>query len=80
MFWRSTRQTHSVPAMPHLSGDDLQTAIAQLDQAIYNHDQWYKNVQRVLIARLPPIRATWNPTRTNVVASANGSPAPAPRH
>jgi diguanylate cyclase len=40
--------------MLHLSGHDLQLAIAQLDQAIYNHDQWYKNVQRVLIARLPP--------------------------
>jgi diguanylate cyclase len=29
-------------------------AIAQLDQAIYNHEQWYKNLQRTLIARLPP--------------------------
>ncbi len=28
--------------------------IAQLDQAIYNHEQWYKGLLRTLIARLPP--------------------------
>ncbi len=32
----------------------LQVTIAQLDQAIYNHEQWYKNVTRVLILRIPP--------------------------
>jgi diguanylate cyclase (GGDEF)-like protein len=37
-----------------LSGQQLQTAVAHLDQAIYNHEQWYKSLQRVLIARLPP--------------------------
>lgn len=33
---------------------ELPTAIAQLDQATYNHDQWYKGLIRVLVARLPP--------------------------
>ena len=37
-----------------LSGRELQSAIAQLDQAIYNHEQWYKSLIRVLVARLPP--------------------------
>jgi diguanylate cyclase (GGDEF)-like protein len=32
----------------------LQGALAQLDQAIYNHEQWYRNLVRVLVARLPP--------------------------
>jgi diguanylate cyclase len=36
-----------------ISGPELQSAIAQLDQAIYNHDQWHRNVMRVLVARLP---------------------------
>lgn len=40
--------------MASSSGQALQAGIAQLDQAIYNHDQWYKNVVRVLVARLPP--------------------------
>src|ERR1035437_267358 len=61
----ATRQRrHSIRtvlAMEHLSGDELQAAIAQLDQAIYNHEQWYKNVQRVLIARLPPDAADLEP-------------------
>ena len=48
-------------SVPHLSGDQLQAAAAQLDQAIYNHDQWYRNVQRVLIARLPPDAADLAP-------------------
>ncbi len=38
----------------HLSSQQLQASVALLDQAIYNHEQWYKNVVRVLIARLPP--------------------------
>jgi len=41
-------------SMAALSGQDLQSAVAQLDQAIYNHDQWYKNLVRVLVSRLPP--------------------------
>ncbi len=47
--------------MLQLSAQDLRTATAQLDQAIYNHDQWYKNVQRALIARLPPDAADLDP-------------------
>lgn len=39
--------------MWQLSLQQLQTAIAHLDQAIYNHEQWYKNLQRTLIARVP---------------------------
>ena len=37
-----------------LPGHELQNATAQLEQAIYNHEQWYKNLVRVLVARLPP--------------------------
>ena len=40
--------------MRHLSDQQLQTAIVQLDQAIYNHDQWHRSLRRVLVARLPP--------------------------
>jgi diguanylate cyclase (GGDEF)-like protein len=40
--------------MSYFNMQQLQTAIAQLEQAIYNHEQWYKNLLRVLIARLPP--------------------------
>ena len=40
--------------MADLPLSQLQAAIAQLDQAAYNHDQWYKNLLRVLVARLPP--------------------------
>lgn len=31
----------------------LQSTIAELDQAIYNHEQWYKSLLRVLISRVP---------------------------
>lgn len=47
--------------MLQLSGQQLQAAIAQLDQAIYNHEQWHKNLVRVLIARLPPDTADMAP-------------------
>ena len=40
--------------MAPLVGRELQVAIAQLDQAIYNHEQWFKNLVRVLVTRLPP--------------------------
>jgi diguanylate cyclase (GGDEF)-like protein len=40
--------------MLQLSGEQLQAATAHLDQAVYNHEQWHKGLQRVLIARLPP--------------------------
>jgi diguanylate cyclase (GGDEF)-like protein len=38
----------------YYSPQQLQKMIAQLDQAIYNHEQWYKGLLRTLIARLPP--------------------------
>ena len=40
--------------MRDLPDPQLQLAIAQLDQAIYNHEQWHRNMLRVLVARLPP--------------------------
>lgn len=36
-----------------ISQDELQTALVQLDQAIYNHNQWYESIIRTLICRLP---------------------------
>jgi diguanylate cyclase (GGDEF)-like protein len=44
-----------------MSGRDLQAAVAQLDQAFYNHDQWHKNLVRVLVSRLPPDAADLQP-------------------
>lgn len=40
--------------MAHFTNHQLQFVIAQLDQALYNHDQWYKRLLRVLISHLPP--------------------------
>ena len=40
---------------------DLQTALAQLDQALSDHKQWYKNLVRVLVVRLPPDEADLKP-------------------
>ena len=40
--------------MLNLSQQQLGDAVAQLDQAIYNHDQWYKSLVRTLLARLTP--------------------------
>lgn len=40
--------------MVNHSPQQLQKIIAQLDQAIYNHELWYKGLLRTLIARLPP--------------------------
>src|SRR5574337_784505 len=40
--------------MPYFSIQQLQMAIAEIEQAIYNHEQWYRNLLRALIARLPP--------------------------
>lgn len=31
----------------------LHMMLSQLDQALYNHEQWYRNLSRALIARLP---------------------------
>lgn len=39
--------------MFNASPEELQAALQQLEQAIYNHDQWYKELNRALICRLP---------------------------
>lgn len=36
-----------------MSHDELRQIIAQLDQAIYNHQQWYNALIRTLVCRLP---------------------------
>lgn len=33
--------------------NELQQAMTQLDQALYNHQQWYNNIIRTLVCRLP---------------------------
>lgn len=40
--------------MPRHSPQQLLQIVAQLDQALENHEQWHKQVVRTLIARLPP--------------------------
>ncbi len=40
--------------MTLLSNDELHQVTKQLDQAIYNHEQWCKNLYRTLICRLMP--------------------------
>ena len=44
-----------------VSSQELQVAVAQLDQAIYNHEQWHKNLVRVLVLRLPADAADLEP-------------------
>ncbi|MFA5352893.1 MAG: diguanylate cyclase [Thermodesulfovibrionales bacterium] len=39
--------------MFNVSTEELQTVLLQLDQAIYNHEQWYKDIMRTLVCRLP---------------------------
>lgn len=40
--------------MTFFTNQQLQSVISQLDQALYNHEQWYKNLLRALIAHVPP--------------------------
>ncbi len=40
--------------MLQISEEQIHAAIARLDQALYHHDQWYKNLLRSLVAHLPP--------------------------
>ncbi len=47
--------------MLRISNQELQAAIAQLDQAIYNHEQWHKGLLRVLIGGLPADSADLSP-------------------
>jgi diguanylate cyclase (GGDEF)-like protein len=37
-----------------VSRDDIQACIAQLEQAMYNHSQWYNNLIRTLACRITP--------------------------
>jgi diguanylate cyclase (GGDEF)-like protein len=39
-----------------LNREELQDVIFQLEQALYNHQQWYNSLIRSLICRLPPDR------------------------
>ncbi len=39
--------------MFNASPEELQAALQQLEQAIYNHEQWHKELNRTLICRLP---------------------------
>jgi diguanylate cyclase (GGDEF)-like protein len=48
-------------SMPQMPGRELAAAIGQLDQAIRAHEQWYKNLVRMLVARLPPEDADQRP-------------------
>ena len=50
-----------VPSTSPEEDRDLQTALAQLDQALSDHKQWYKNLVRVLVVRLPPDEADLKP-------------------
>lgn len=47
--------------MGSITNKQLQDVIAQLDQAISSHDQWYKNLQRVLITHAPPEESDLKP-------------------
>ena len=49
------------PVAHPISSQELQTAVAQLDQAIYNHEQWQKNLVRILVLRLPADAADLQP-------------------
>lgn len=40
--------------MAHGSHEQLHALIAQLDQALLGHEQWYRDLMRTLIVRLPP--------------------------
>lgn len=41
---------------PGLSPDDMRKALTELDQALFNHEQWCEELNRTLICRLPPDR------------------------
>ncbi len=40
--------------MFNASPEELQAVLQQLEQAIYNHEQWHKELSRTLICQLPP--------------------------
>ncbi len=43
--------------MDALTNHELQLGILELDHAIYLHDQWFRNLLKVLIAHVPAERA-----------------------
>ncbi|GGE39831.1 hypothetical protein GCM10007421_12240 [Halopseudomonas oceani] len=43
--------------MDTLTNHQLQASIVELDHAIYLHDQWYRNLLRTLVSRVPPDQA-----------------------
>ncbi|MDR3492081.1 MAG: diguanylate cyclase [Gammaproteobacteria bacterium] len=45
----------------NINREELQKVIAQLEQAMYNHQQWYKALNRSLICRLPSDRHNLSP-------------------
>lgn len=47
--------------MPPFTTQELQSAIAELDQAIFSHEQWYKSLLRILISRVPAEPADLRP-------------------
>lgn len=47
--------------MPPYTTQELQSAIAELDQAIFSHEQWYKSLLRILISRVPAEPADLRP-------------------
>ncbi len=40
--------------MFNASPEELQAVLQQLEQALYNHEQWHKQLSRTLICQLPP--------------------------
>ncbi len=47
--------------MVSFTNEQLQQVISQLDQAMYNHEQWYKNLLRLMVLQLPPEVADLEP-------------------
>src|SRR5450759_3243540 len=41
-------------AIPNIPPEQMRTALKQLEQAVYNHDQWAEALYGTLICRLPP--------------------------
>lgn len=40
-------------ALKEVTRDELQAVIAQLKEALYNHQQWYGGLIRTLVCKLP---------------------------
>jgi diguanylate cyclase (GGDEF)-like protein len=54
--------------LSHLTNQKLQSIISQLDQAIFNHEHWYKNLLRTLISKLPPQKSDLMPNAHQLCA------------